>query len=297
MTLVLGRCVGGDGEKGNAFARREAWAYSGGMMLKRTGVRVLIGVVMVGAAMTQMAGKALFNGKDLGGWETWLAASELPGAERDEKGNHLKPLGLNHDPLGVFKVEEVDGRPAIHLSGEGFGTLTTLELFSNYRLRVQFKWVEKKFGAANRPRNAGLLYHAFGSHDENGGRWMNTHQFQVEEGGCGDYIGVGTVVASAHARTEAKKQVYDPPGDVVEFHGNVKDAAKSRGDGEEKTGGEWNTFEVYCVGDEIVQVLNGRVTTRLTKSRKENGEALTGGRIALQVAAAEMFSATSCWSR
>jgi hypothetical protein len=239
--------------------------------------------------------RELFNGKDLSGWETWLsepfAASQVPGVPRDEKGNDTKPLGLNNDPLGVFTVEEVDGRPAIHVSGEGFGTLTTVEDFSNYRLRLQFKWGERRFTLSNRPRNAGVLYHAYGKHGDVGGRWMNTHQFQVEEGGCGDYVGVGLVAADAHARTvDAKKRVYDPAGEALTFRGSVRDAAKcSRGGGEERPFGEWNTFEIYCVGDEVVQVLNGQVTARMTKSRKENGEALTGGRIAIQLEGAEMF--------
>ena len=42
-------------------------------------------------------------------------------ASAEQKGNYLEPIGFNRDPLGVFKVETVDGRPAIHVSGAGFG--------------------------------------------------------------------------------------------------------------------------------------------------------------------------------
>lgn len=265
------------------------------MMIKRAIVRVFIGAAVVCAAVSPAWGKALFNGKDLAGWETWLwtplAVSEVPGMERDSKGNYVKALGLNNDPLGVFKVETVDGAPAIHISGEGFGTLTTLETFSNYHLKAQFKWGKKKFGAANRPRNGGLLFHAHGKHGEVGDRWMNAHQYQIEEGGCGDYIGVGAVIADAPAKAgDDKRRKFDPAGDVFSFRGNVKDAAKClRGAGEEAAVGEWNTLELYCVGDQIIQMLNGKETARLTKSRKETGEALTGGRIALQIEAAEIY--------
>jgi hypothetical protein len=264
------------------------------MIFKRVVLAVAVGfaVVCVGWAGQQ---QILFNGKDLTGWETWLwtplPVSEVAGMERDAKGNYLKALGVNNDPLGVFKVETVDGAPAIHVSGEGFGTLTTLETFSNYWLSVQFKWGEKKFGAANRPRNGGILFHAHGSHGEIGGRWMNAHQYQVEEGGCGDYIGVGAVIADATAKAgEDKRWRYDAAGEAFSFRGNVKEAAKClRGAGDELTHGGWNTLEIYCMGDEIVQVLNGTVTARLTKSRKENGEPLTGGKIALQIEAAEIY--------
>jgi hypothetical protein len=268
----------------------------GGMIfLKRHAFQVLLVVVLGCVAVGRMAGAVLFNGKDLAGWETWLAAplpaSVLPGAERDEKGNYVKALGLNNDPLRVFTVEEVDGKPAIHVSGEGFGTLTTLESFSNYHLKVQFKWGQKKFGAANRPRNGGLLYHAQGNHGDVGGRWMASHQFQIEEGGVGDYIGVGPVVATAQsAALPDKRRIFSPVGEAFDFKGNVKEASKClRQAGTEATGAEWNTLELYCVGDEIVQVLNGAVTVRLTRSRTEAGAPLTAGRVCLQIEAAEIY--------
>jgi hypothetical protein len=43
------------------------------------------------------------------------------------------------------------------------------------------------------------------------------------------------------------------------------------------------------VGTDIVQVLNGTVTVRLENSRKEGGEPLREGRIAIQVEGAELF--------
>jgi hypothetical protein len=267
------------------------------MMLKRAALAVLIGVACVGAvrAVDAPKARALFNGKDFTGWETWLAipppTSEVPGMEKDAKGNYTKPLGLNNDPLGVFKVELIDGQPTIHASGEGHGTLTTLAPYSNYHLRMQFKWGQRRLGPANRPRNGGVLYHAYGQHGDNGGRWMNTHQYQVEEGGCADYVGVGPVVAEAPAKTlPDKRRVYDVAGGGAEFHGNVRELAKcTRGAGEEAAAGDWNTLDLYCVGTDIVQVLNGKVAVRLTKSRKESGEPLSEGRIALQIEGAELY--------
>jgi hypothetical protein len=257
----------------------------------------LIGLVFAAAAHASADGqpRALFNGKDFSGWETWLAippsTSEVPGMTKDAAGNYTQPLGLNNDPLGVFQVASLDGRPVIHSTGEGHGTLTTLETFSNYHLRLEFKWGTRRLGPANRARNGGLLFHAFGRHGDNGGRWMTTHQYQIEEGGCGDYVGVGPVVADARARTSPdKRRIYDSGGEPVEFHGKSKESAKCvRGAGEEKPAGEWNTLDLYCVGTDIVQVLNGTVTVRLSQSRKENGEPLSEGRIALQIEGAELF--------
>src|SRR5207244_1935234 len=66
--------------------------------------------------------RALFNGKDLAGWETWLGkpnkAIDVPGLEKNAQGEYAGPVGLDKDPKGVFSVIEVDGKPAVRVSGE-----------------------------------------------------------------------------------------------------------------------------------------------------------------------------------
>src|SRR5262249_47994563 len=69
--------------------------------------------------------RQLFNGKDLDGWETYLAP---PAGSR-------VPLGLNNDPRGVFTLAAVDGAPAIRVSGEIYGAVTTRDSFSNFHVR------------------------------------------------------------------------------------------------------------------------------------------------------------------
>ena len=48
----------------------------------------------------------LFNGEDLAGWYTYMRrpepTSEVAGLERNENGEYIEPIGLNHDPLNVF---------------------------------------------------------------------------------------------------------------------------------------------------------------------------------------------------
>src|SRR5436305_7701871 len=73
---------------------------------------------------------SLFNGKDLTGWDSLLGPAE--------KGT--PPLGKNHDVKNVFSVVELDGKPAIRVSGQVWGGLTTRDEFENYHLRVEFKW-------------------------------------------------------------------------------------------------------------------------------------------------------------
>lgn len=74
---------------------------------------------------------------------TW----DVPGLKRDATGNYLEPIGKNRDPLKVFVIEIVDGRPAIHVSGQGFSVITTAAMFVDFHLRLQVKWGDRRWGA------------------------------------------------------------------------------------------------------------------------------------------------------
>src|SRR4051794_29259268 len=92
--------------------------------------------------------KPLFNGRDLSNWDKYLAAPQ----------GSKTPLGLNNDPRHVFSVTEVDGKPAIHVSGETYAALTTHDSFDNFHLRIDFKWGEKRWPPrANVGRDSGIL--------------------------------------------------------------------------------------------------------------------------------------------
>ena len=58
--------------------------------------------------------RPLFNGKDLGGWETFLG----PGFDSEGKKMSATPAGLNNDPQKVFTVVSLDGEKVIRISGE-----------------------------------------------------------------------------------------------------------------------------------------------------------------------------------
>src|SRR5262245_23927488 len=59
---------------------------------------------------------ALFNGRDLSGWETSLAAA-----------GGQEPTAVGRDPKHIFSVVDRDGEPAIRISGEVLGGLATRE--------------------------------------------------------------------------------------------------------------------------------------------------------------------------
>jgi len=229
--------------------------------------------------------KSLFNGKDLSGWDVYIA----PPADS------VPPLGLNQDPAHVFSVTTVDNAPAIRVSGESYGGLSTKEEYKNYHLTVQFKWgVAKIPSFANRKRDSGVLYHATGPHGVDARAWMRSQEFQVQEGDCGDYWGVAGATFDIPAEQyEIGQFVYDEEGTVFTFQDNsvVGRRCIKKVDAE-KPYGEWNTVDIYCSGDSSVHVMNGTVVMRLYNSRQKSNNGLiplTQGKIQLQSEGCEIY--------
>src|SRR5204862_7251029 len=67
----------------------------------------------------------LFNGRNLAGWDTFLGkphpSTDVPGLARQPDGTYAEVVGPGRDPRGVFSVVDVDGAPAIRISGEIYG--------------------------------------------------------------------------------------------------------------------------------------------------------------------------------
>src|SRR6202047_4580847 len=78
----------------------------------------------------------LFNGKDLAGWDTYLAPPT------DSNGHRIseQPIGLNNDPRHVFTVVTDSGEKVIRISGEGTGAVITQKDYSDYHLQLMFRW-------------------------------------------------------------------------------------------------------------------------------------------------------------
>jgi hypothetical protein len=278
-------------------------------------VVVILAFVLItrGAPAPAAAEKAsdwrpLFNGKDLTGWETWLGRPhgsvqgiDLP---RDEKGAYVGVVGLNNDPKHVFSVVEVDGAPAIRVSGEIFGALTSTEEFENYRLKFEFKWGEKKFEPRTKAmRDSGILYHCNGPHGGSGGgsrAWMQSHECQIQEKDCGDYWSVADAIANIEGEpiaTEQGKQkaiIYKPGAQKWTIPNTEKLTQKRavKSSDYEKPTGEWNTVEIICVGGTARHLINRVENMVLTNSRHMvdgNEVPLTKGKLQLQSEGAEIF--------
>jgi hypothetical protein len=257
----------------------------------------LLGLASATSQYAAEAWRPLFNGRDLNGWEMFMTKPDrtwnVPGLKRDEQGNYLEPIGKNRDPLKVFVVENVDGRPAIHVSGQGFGVITTVETFANFHLRLQVKWGEKKWGTKlHAPRDCGLLYFCHGEPGFDHETWPRSIEFQIQEHDMGDLFALGAQI-TVPARPEGKFWLYDPKGAPTLFvqkppAGNrcvkLTDA--------EKPLGEWNLLDLVCLGGTSVHIVNGKVVMRLHDAQRLDGAAptpLTSGQISLQTEGAEVY--------
>lgn len=81
---------------------------------------------------------ALFNGKNLDGWYTWLVDAKY------------------EDPRKVFSV--VNGQ--LRISGDGFGYLATRESYRNYHLVVEYRWGQRNYSGRQTPSLAELIFTA-----------------------------------------------------------------------------------------------------------------------------------------
>jgi hypothetical protein len=236
--------------------------------------------------------KPLMNGVDLTGWDTYLGPvfDTLTG---EQVGS---PIGLNTDPQNTFSVVEMDNQPALRISGQHFGGISTQAEFSNYHLRLEFKWGELKWAPRkNAKRDSGLLYHGVGEQGAGYGFWLRSQEFQVQEGDLGDYWSVAQSIIDVPA-TEFDSGLYryDSAGQLQTFgKGKGEELRCYKNPDAEKPSGEWNVLELYCFGDTSVHVVNGKTVMTLYNSRQP-GEAgnelpLTKGKIQLQSEGAEVF--------
>ena len=234
---------------------------------------------------------ALFNGRDLSNFETWLV---------DHHGE---------DPDRVFSVvDQIDGGPAIRISGQRWGGLATRERYADYRLVVEFRWGLLTWSERrNAARDSGVLVHGDGplgntARDMNG-PWIRSIEAQVIEGGTGDFILVAgydagtsttpTLVVRA-TKDRDSEDVYVPEGAPRQFEkGRINwfgrdldwtDTLGFRGRQDvESRAGDWTRLEVTCKDRAITIHVNGMLVNAGVDA------SVSSGRIMLQSEGAEIF--------
>jgi hypothetical protein len=266
---------------------------------------LIVAVLLAGVGVRAQSGwTQLWNGKDLDGWTTWMQkpspTSEVPGLQRDMDGKYTEPIGSGRDPLKVFSVVgDMEGRPAIRISGEVFGELRTKRSFKDYHLKLQFKWGEKKWPPRDRAetrRDSGLLYHVHAEPGAEGRTWARSIELQIQEHDVGDLYAVGSAIAvRAKARPDTKPTVYDydPAGEWTFFSQSQGASGRCvKQPDNEKPTGEWNTVELIAFRDDSIHIVNGKVVMRLHGPVRIDAALptpVTSGPIILQSEGAEVF--------
>jgi hypothetical protein len=236
---------------------------------------------------------ALFNGKDLAGFHTWL---------RDTK---------RDDPRRVFSVT-ADG--LLRVSGDGFGYLATEKSYRDYRLVAEFKWGTRNWrGREGKARDSGVFLHSQGpdgnSFDGNGA-YKAAVECQVMQGAVGDLMLINgrredgsrvplRLAARAAPQRDADgwptwrgdgKPVTLENGGRLNWSGKDpawRDVLDFRGRADvESPRDEWTRVECVCDADRITVVVNGTVVNEATDVRPQEGPIL------LQCEGSEVFYRT-----
>jgi hypothetical protein len=206
-------------------------------------------------------------------------------------------------------VDQVDGAPAIRISGQHFGGIITHERYTNYRLVVEYRWGLITWEPRkDKTRDGGVLLHCQGENGNTGadfkGPWMRSLEYQIIEGGTGDMILVAgyergqtePLFPSFKTTITPNSRIWNPKGTPVELtkgrhrtdwekkDPQWRDVIGFRGLNDvEKPFGEWNRLEAICDGGNATYLLNG------IKVNEARDGSLHEGRILIQSEGAEMF--------
>ncbi len=244
------------------------------------------------AAIAPSAPIKLFDGASLANFETWLVDHH------------------SADPQRVFSVvDQIDGAPAIRISGQTWGGLLTKAAYRDYRLVAEFRWGGVTWGDRKaRARDSGILLHAQGRLGNTGkdfnGPWLRSIEFQIIEGGVGDILPVlgydesGAAIRPTVTATTRKDRdgetVFDARGTTGTFAGgrinwwgrseDWADQLGFRGAQDVETAGfGWTHVEAVVDGSNLTYFVNGQRVNAATNS------SFTSGKIMIQSEGAEIY--------
>jgi len=191
-----------------------------------TGVPVLAFLMTAGCASQKRV--ALWNGKDFTGWKLVLA---------DENVDVNKVWSVRN---GVIRCE---GKPN--------GYMRTQEDYSNYKLHLEWRWVEE-------PTNSGVLLHASGADKV----WPKSIECQLLHKNAGDFwlIGGTAITVDGQATKSTGRATW----------------VRKKEDSSEKEPGQWNSYDIICQGDTVRCYVNGGLQNEGTNASE------TAGKICLQ---------------
>ena len=194
---------------------------------------LVIGAVMLtGCAQKQTASETidLFNGEDFTGWK-FVVDDDSVSAE------------------DVWSIK--DG--VVYCAGAPNGYMMTEESYSNYKLHLEWRWVDE-------PTNSGVLLLCQESAE--GIFWPTCLECQLQAGNAGDFvlIGPGQITVDDSAYVNEDRFLVIP----------------KKHESNEKPAGEWNVYDIEVRGNAVACFVNGLM--------QNNGidAAVSSGPIALQ---------------
>ena len=226
---------------------------------------------------------SLFDGKTLEGWTS----------ARSSGAGDWGPYSVNEQEQAIHVYAGCEAN-----SKQKTDCLNTNQEFSHYILKLEYKWLEKRFAPrTDWDRDAGLLFHVHGDLKK---VWPLSLEMQIGESLAGKPHGKGSegrfhtgdlFVLGKELRTDT------PQNDKL----YAKDGKRKTGRsvkthlGSEKPKGQWNEMEIRVHGSEQATfLLNGEVVLETFNfTQKKNKEAeklpLDRGRIGLQAEWAELM--------
>jgi hypothetical protein len=180
----------------------------------------------------------LFNGQDLDNWTIYVDSED-------------------GEPKDLFYVE--DG--VMNTLGDPFGYIRTKESYSNYKLHLEWRWVQE-------PSNSGVLLHVQGKDMI----FPQCVEAQLWYDRAGDFVLMGKGAAIT-----VKDSTYEVLSEENRYLVIPKFEESS-----EKPAGEWNSYDITSKDGTIELYVNGVLQNTGTAST------LTEGNIALQSEGAPM---------
>ncbi|MFZ9011973.1 MAG: family 16 glycoside hydrolase [Anaerohalosphaeraceae bacterium] len=219
--------------------------------------------------------------KTLSKWEVWTGVPNVKVFPQDMENG--KPAGLG-DPFSLYTVsQDANGGLVLNISGQVDGGLISRQSLSDYHLTMEFKWGNQKWPPRlNDPRGSGLLYHSYGEHGFLWKAWKRSLEFQIREGGFGNFYTVGGTRSTISKNSQA---IWNPA-----LAPKTGGGYAIRSVDMENPKGQWNRIDLYVLGDSAVYVVNGKVVMALTDAKRHDGTPLNAGQIQIQSEGAECFA-------
>ena len=176
-------------------------------------------LLLLGACAGRKAVK-LFNGKDLGGWYSFIESR-----------------GRNADPDSVFRVH--DGM--LMITGKAKGYLCTEKSFRGFRLVAEYRFLPAGAVTGKEIPHCSILYQVCDSCSDR--FWPASISCLLQEGNSGDFYLLGGVRMYTHNEWENE-------GGVIHIYhsGNF-----------ENSPADWNTIEIVSSDDMMRHYMNGKL--------------------------------------